>query len=333
MADVCIVPSCPVTVRALEEVTVTAYTPPEALVAALGDPAWAGRARAEIWRRLVAGNKANRLCVELLVGNEMPRYSRSRGWDTPALDGLCAICWRALRGLRLGASVDCWRSLRHQVWEETREFIGEVISKQLGKYNGEPEASILLRGLRGEFRHVPRVVQLRLIDEIRRRKAKKRTHGAVLSLDFKVGEGKGDWCYASELFKGPGDLSSTLGRRSYGECLPDCGIGVEKLIEIHVGDLLKSLGRAGFETLVTLAQMDDDELKGTKREVKGATTRAIAARRGVSLRKARRDKKRLTRGFQKLDGVTREIVGHVLARRTPTVRGNLPRRRVAPRAE
>jgi hypothetical protein len=117
----------------------------------------------EIERRLTE-TKSTALAFRFLVPRNPPRNPEDA---EDAFNGLIGVCFQA-KG-KLYVSNPDGDSL-----EATREFIAIHLCRLLNPYRFKTVSEILRAALSNEFRYIPRIIRLRLIDRIRKLKSERR---------------------------------------------------------------------------------------------------------------------------------------------------------------
>lgn len=171
-----------------------------------------------------------------------------------------------------------------------RDFIVDAILEYINRYaDCCTRSEIEQLAFIGEFRHLARIVRLRIIDHIRRRyRRRKRAVVKVLSLDFALDEdGYGQRTTTGDTIGH--DVSS--GHSPLANHMPTEAI--LEFIDESKEEFLGLLGEAGLEVLLATVDSYPDLAGMSRREEKGTLTRAVAKRRGVSDRQARSDIRRL----------------------------------------
>jgi hypothetical protein len=185
------------------------------------------------------------------------RYLRTRNQQEKedAFDGLVGCCWVACRPLY--APTDDLKTPRT---ERTLTFIEKELRTILNGYAEVPTSEVDQLALNNQLRWVARRVLCKLIDAIRRYKAKQRRQ------ERKKTSSQEPMTHASA-------------RR------------LAAWFKTNEARLAKLIGERNFETLMTLAT--SYPFGETKRARKSAMVRAIAQQRQVSLQQARSDRRHL----------------------------------------
>jgi hypothetical protein len=210
----------------------------------------------EIERRLLE-TKSTALAVRYLL----PRDETDM---EDAFDGLTAIGFKAKQRLFIPAPRG--ESVFHEgQFHETQNFVRCVILKLLQPWVNRSPREIIAAALSCKFRYLGRIVRLRMIDEIRHRRVleRKGVRGGGYELALTVSE-----------------LDS-----------------LAQVIEIAVADEDKyraKFGDANWETLFYLADLSRNENE-TTRAWNSRVTLAIAEKRAVKPRQARKLKRQLCR--------------------------------------
>jgi len=268
----------------IEPKPITEGTTPDALVSALTDPGTRYIAESEIWRRIQEGNRANRLAVEFLLN---PDCGDS---ESSPLGGLIRVCWKALKGLRVGSWPGIYGERRYETWQETRSFVRQSIWKDVFPFASRPRGEIYLAGLNGEFNFLPRRVRLAAINQIRHDYARLEAETDQLS-EYSLGDNE----RRTDLERKTLD---TLEWRAYhrpgtihGDSLSVPKEDLPRAVE-DIRQALKYVAtEREFQTLTILAKAHaSGDAGNTTRQRKGFLTRAIVKARGVSERQARKDK-------------------------------------------
>lgn len=255
-------------------------------------------------RRRIGSVKSSRLALSYLLAED----------DTDrvlALDGLMAICWRAKGNfcipLNRRGEPFRWHDGRDRfdnVYWATRRFILDILLEFLAKFRDADEGGVILAALNDKFRYIPRMVQQKIIDRVRKVYHNREPVVNALSLDFKVKgeESDGIIPFASDLMTfDSNEYSSTLGT-----------VRLEPMVRnlLECTETLRSLmGERLYAALCAAIEVYQNDPGDDRREHKGRLTAAIAKRRHVSPQQARRDKVDLQRFMNSpaTDSARREI--------------------------
>jgi hypothetical protein len=275
------------------------------------DRVWAFAGAVEIRRRLRT-IKSTRLATQCLL-------CRDEKQEADAFDGLVACCQRAKGKLFVvpedqddlfayGPAGRRPELIRSNIFWETRDFLQEKILEILLPYRGRDLNSVLRAALANEFRYIPRLVRLRLIDHIRRYCRNRRP--PTWSLNYHIGyneEGVPREFHERIPFDF-GRHGSTMDRSGKVrdldlEDFPD-------FLARNDHRLRTLLGEAAYQVLEAIVLTHYHGPVRTCRERKGKMTKAIARHRGVSEQQARTDKRKLVKVCSaSLDPILRTVYG------------------------
>lgn len=262
---------------------------PDELIERLDDHSLAGVAAALEIRQRVRKIQSTRLAAQYLLARDDMR-------KLDAFSGLMAVAWRAKGNLFVVPDDQGHLMVGHGPTERsntfwaTREFIQEKILELLAPHYAKDAKSVLRAALSDEFRYIPRLVRLRLIDRVRRH-MRCRQPGVILSLNFAFEDGEGKTEFGDYI---PFDLGL------HGSTLDTSGKVRDHDLENFPQFLVRNerrlrtlLGEAKHQTLEAIVLAHYDGPERTRRGRKGKTTRAIAHHRGISEQQARADKRKL----------------------------------------
>lgn len=287
---------------------------PEALVAALDDPARAKQAAAGVTKRLESTPKANRFAYRFLRGWSQEEAGLLTAADSDdlndAFDGLRRVCFKAIGShyapddqppVIYVPEIERWVTTDR---ENTAIFIEERILELLNPYRSLSERDLLIRALKSEFKNLPRAIGFDLIDLIRKQYTKKAKVLNFLSFD------------ATPALLNPAAPASSRN-----------GEQVVELLVLRQGELVEAIGQDNYETLLVAADFGlDQRCPDSKQSRKSGLSAAIARVRGVGMRQARNFKRKLHEAMNRALGDKYGIVPELFASLDPA-KETVPSRR------
>jgi hypothetical protein len=241
----------------------------EALIELLSADPLDPEIRVEISRKIKT-NLANDLATRYLLGNPEEREA--------AFDGLAALCWVAKRKLCL------WPTPTEEAqgkseYECTREFIQDFVLAYFAPYCQGDEIEVLKAVLRQSFRYIGNRLWSRMIDEIRRRSARKNQEPTLCSIDAPEWE----------------DLVDPRTEISAAELTPGA---ISEFVQAREYKLRGTLGAKEFDVLRAHLAVYPDAYDGSNSRMDARVTEEVIRLRNVSAQQARADKRQFRARIQ-----------------------------------